>query len=92
LLPERYRFGDNFQSLDLLALCPNHSTMYQHTNGSSDEVRETFAQLETNELDVILAQGHATIYFTKTHIADLKTVIGIDEHSSVEAPTSATMG
>ncbi len=74
-----------------LALCPNHSAMYQHANGSSDEIMETFAQLESNELDVILAQEHATIYFTKTHIADLRTVIRIDEHSSIEAPTSTTV-
>jgi hypothetical protein len=58
-----------------LALCPNHSAMFQYAHGSRDRMMEMFIDLKTNELDVVLAQVDATIYFTKTHIADLKTVI-----------------
>ncbi len=49
--------------------------MYEHANGSSDIMRCTFLAMASNELKVVLAQKDATIYFTKTHIADLRTVI-----------------
>ena len=61
-----------------LALCPNHSAMFKHANGSKDLMREMFAKIPGNELKVVLAQQNATIYFTKTHIADLRTIIEVD--------------
>ena len=61
------------------ALCPNHAAMYEHANGSEDSMQLTFSQLERNELDVVLAQQQMTIYFTKTHIADLKVVIEAEQ-------------
>lgn len=61
-----------------LALCPNHAAMFQHANGSGDLMRKMFVELTGNALDVVLAQQDATIYFTKTHIADLKAVIEKD--------------
>jgi len=60
-------------------LDPSHGAMYQHANGSRDVMRETFVQLEWQRLDVVLARQDATIYFTKTHIADLRAVIEADE-------------
>ena len=62
-----------------LALCPNHAAMFQHANGSEDSIRQLFLGLEGNELDVVLAQQDITIYFTKTHIADLKAVIEAEQ-------------
>lgn len=56
-----------------LALCPNHAAMFRHANSTKDFMLEMFLELGGNELEVILAQENATIYFTKTHIADLKT-------------------
>lgn len=41
-----------------------------------------FTELTSYELEVVLAQENTTIYFTKTHIADLKTVIKIDGEST----------
>ena len=32
-----------------------------------------------NELEIVLAQADTTIYFTKTHIADLQAVVEADE-------------
>ena len=61
-----------------LALCPNHSAMFQYANGSRDLMKEMFVEMEGQQLDVILAQADATIYFTKTHIADLRAVIEVD--------------
>jgi hypothetical protein len=61
-----------------LALCPNHSAMFQYANRSGDELLKMFSKITSNELDVVLAQREATIYFTKTHIADLRAVIEVD--------------
>jgi hypothetical protein len=61
-----------------LALCPNHAAMFTEANGSSEFMRDMFADLSGNELEVILAQQNATIYFTTTHVADLKKVLEVD--------------
>lgn len=61
-----------------LALCPNHSAMFQLANGSRDKLKDKFIEIDRNEIEVVLAQKDTTIYFTKTHIADLKTVIKVD--------------
>jgi hypothetical protein len=62
-----------------LALCPNHAAMLQHANISEDSMRLMFLGLERNELEAVLAQQDMTIYFTKTHIADLKVVIEAEQ-------------
>jgi hypothetical protein len=72
-----------------LALCPNHAAMFQHANGSSGSLESTFLTLVGNELSVVLAQSETTIYFTKTHIADLQAVIGVDR---AEAETELVGG
>jgi len=67
-----------------LALCPNHAAMFMYANGSSDLIQGMLVDLANNQLDVILAQQDATIYFTKTHLADLKTIIDIDDGEDEE--------
>jgi hypothetical protein len=62
-----------------LALCPNHAAMFKEANGCADMLLEMFADLSGNELEVVLAQTDATIYFTQTHIADLKAVVKVDQ-------------
>ena len=64
-----------------LALCPNHAAMFQHANGSEELIREMFSEIAGNELEVVLAQQDATIYFTKTHIADLRSVLEAEKSS-----------
>ena len=64
-----------------LALCPNHAAMFKHTSGTKDFLQEMFLELEDKRLEVVLAQQNATIYFTKTHIADLRKVIEVDANS-----------
>ena len=64
-----------------LALCPNHAAMFRHANNTKDCIQEMFLELASNELEVVLAQENATIYFTKTHIADLKKIIEVDTDS-----------
>lgn len=58
-----------------LALCPNHSAMFQHTNGLSDLMSEMFDEIEGSELELVLAQQDMTIYFTETHRLDLQAVV-----------------
>ncbi|MEI7733297.1 MAG: hypothetical protein WCO56_27245 [Verrucomicrobiota bacterium] len=64
-----------------LALCPNHSAMFQYANGSRTQLRGLFAAMEGQNLAVVLAGTNFTTYFTKTHIADLKKVIEVDSNN-----------
>ena len=57
----------NLHYQNYLALCPNHAAMYQHANGSRNVMKDLFLEMTGNELEVILAQQNATIYFTGTH-------------------------
>lgn len=65
-----------------LALCPNHSAMYHLVNSSKETMREDFHVLEGNELPVVLADRDMTIYFSKTHIIDLKAILQAEESLS----------
>ena len=68
-----------------LALCPNHAAMFRHANESRDQLKGMVIQARTNELEIILAQQPRQIYFTKTHLADLRAVITAEsEHDNGE--------
>lgn len=71
--------GRHYQNY--LSLCPNHAAMFRYANGSADITIEMLMALAGNELEIILAQNDNTIYFTKTHLADLKAIIGAEEES-----------
>ena len=62
-----------------LALCPNHSAMFRIVNGSRETMRQAFQTLTDNELAVLLAEQDLTIYFSKTHIIDLKAVLDAED-------------
>ena len=64
-----------------LALCPNHAAMFMHANKSKDEMKDTFLSLDGTELELTLANRPVTIYFTDTHIEDLKVVIQVEYQS-----------
>jgi len=64
-----------------LALCPNHSAMFEHANGSRSIMMKLFSKIEGLLLDVILAGTSTSILFTKTHIIDLQAVISSDAKS-----------
>ena len=61
-----------------IALCPNHAAMFQYANGSSEFLTDTFEENENNELEIILAQKDASIYFTATHQLDIRSIIFSD--------------
>ena len=65
-----------------LALCPNHSAMFQFANGSLESLKDGFADMLGNELEVVLAQTDTAIYFTKVHIADLREVLKVESAES----------
>lgn len=58
-----------------LALCPNHSAMFRHANGTREEMKAMFEELTDDRFEVVLGQRNHTIYFTKTHRQDLLAVI-----------------
>ena len=67
-----------YYSQNHLALCPNHAAMFQHAHGSRELMKDMLLALKGNKLAIVLAQRDAEIYFTKTHLGDLKTLIAID--------------
>jgi hypothetical protein len=67
-----------------LALCPNHSAMFRLVNGSRSTMSDAFLSLTSNELEVELAERDLTVYFSKTHIVDLKAVIDAEDSLSAE--------
>jgi len=66
-----------------LALCPNHCAMFQYANGTRELMKGMFCSMGNQQLEVILAQSDATIYFTKTHIADLRTLIQVEDKENL---------
>ena len=61
-----------------LALCPNHAAMFMHANASKDEMKDRFLALGSSELELTLADQPVAVYFTDTHLADLRVVIEVD--------------
>lgn len=78
-----------------LALCPNHSAMFQLVNGSKETLREAFQALQGNELPVVLAEKELTVFFNRLHIVDLKAVLEAEDRlppeSSSEVPEDSTL-
>jgi hypothetical protein len=78
-----------------LALCPNHSAMFQLVNGSKETLREGFQAIQGNELPVVLAEKELTIFFNRLHVIDLKAVLEAEENlppeSSSEVPEESTL-
>ena len=61
-----------------LALCPNHAAMYQYGNDAPELVRRAFDEILENTMELVLAGQEASIFFTRTHLADLRSVIATD--------------
>lgn len=75
---EKVEFFDDAEKRhfqNYLALCPNHAAMYQYALGSGDVIREMFLVCDDGNLEIILAGKDASIYFTMTHLADLKAIM-----------------
>jgi hypothetical protein len=66
-----------------LALCPNHSAMYRHANGTRELLKDLFLELVGNEMELVLAGEDASLYFTRAHIVDLRAIIDAEDQESV---------
>ena len=62
-----------------LALCPNHAAMYMHANPSRDDMRDRFLAMDGSEMELTLADRSVAIYFTDTHIADLRVIVEVED-------------
>lgn len=58
-----------------LALCPNHAAAYRHANAQRDAMEELIATASGNEVEVELGGVATTIYFTQTHLADVRACL-----------------
>ncbi len=76
-LPELELEKHHYQNY--LALCPNHAAMYMHANDAKDEMKSEFLALDGTEMNLTLADRSATIYFTETHIEDLRVIIEVED-------------
>lgn len=64
---------------NFLILCPNHAAMYKHANSSRIILRNLFQKIDNNELDIELGGRPTKLYFTETHIADLRAVLETED-------------
>jgi hypothetical protein len=58
-----------------LALCPNHAAAYRHANTQREAMAELIATACGNEVEVELGGLPTTIYFTQTHLADVRACL-----------------
>lgn len=49
--------------------------MFQHANEVKDILQSLLVDLVGDKLEVVLAHEDATIYFTKTHLVDLRAIV-----------------
>lgn len=62
-----------------LALCPNHAAAYRHANAQRDDMHDLVATAAGREIEVELGGEKTTIYFTETHLADVRACLAADE-------------
>ena len=62
-----------------LILCPNHAAMFMYANNFKDEIKDRFMSLDGNKLAITLAGQKVFLYFTDTHVADLRDIIEVDD-------------
>lgn len=58
-----------------LALCPNHAAMFQHAHGTEDLIADLLKECNEDELEIVLAGEDASVYFTQTHLFDVKAIL-----------------
>jgi hypothetical protein len=65
-----------------LALCPLHCAMYRWANASKAELEDLFWNLTDCRMPVVLAGETRTIYFTQTHVDDLRVAVESDSSAA----------
>ncbi|MCW8886862.1 MAG: hypothetical protein OQK12_16675 [Motiliproteus sp.] len=75
---------NKFYPQNYLSLCPNHAAMFRLVNDSECNLKSLLLDVvDEVEIPVTLAGDGYSIYFTERHIADLKTVLGVDAPNRV---------
>lgn len=72
---------ERIHTQNFLALCPNHSAMIQHANQYRNKMKNLFLQMEGCKMEIWLAGKTHEIYFTETHICDLRAIIDSERKS-----------
>lgn len=62
-----------------LALCPNHAAAFQYANDQRSSMSELIATAASIEVDISLGGCETTIYFTQTHLADVKACLSAED-------------
>ena len=62
-----------------LALCPNHAAMYNYANPSKEKIKDKFLAMDGAELTLTLADRSTSVYFTETHLVDLRAIIDSED-------------
>ncbi len=58
-----------------IALCPNHAAMFDHANGSREQMAELLQTATNTAISIALAGRKVTLFFTATHLNDLKSIL-----------------
>jgi hypothetical protein len=61
-----------------LALCPNHAAAFQYANDQRSVMGEVIAAAESIEVGISLGGQETTLYFTQTHLADVKACLSVE--------------
>jgi len=61
-----------------VALCPNHAAMFKHVNESKEAIRELIETRKDGSIPIVLAGKAYELYFTDTHLHDLRAVLKND--------------
>lgn len=62
-----------------LALCPNHAAAFQHANAQKNSMGELIVTAASSEVEIALGGRETTIYFTQTHLEDVRACLEADE-------------
>ncbi len=62
-----------------LALCPNHAAAFQHANAQKNSMGELIATAASSEVEIALGGRETTLYFTQTHLEDVRACLEADE-------------
>lgn len=81
LVPETQRM--HFQNY--VALCPNHAAMFKYVNESRDAIREIVGTTGSSTVAIVLDGKPFELYFTNTHLADLRSVLATENLSQPSA-------
>ncbi|MFZ1724463.1 MAG: hypothetical protein WAT76_12640, partial [Dokdonella sp.] len=63
-----------------LALCPNHAAAYRHANAQREDMQDLIEAAIGSEVEIELGGVATTIYFTETHLVDVRACLHAEHH------------